>query len=602
MSGKDVYINFTVNGISEIDRLQKSIKKTQSDFKALDSLFNKGKVSSQQYSNAVQALNLQEDLLNKELTQQIGLLGSNYSGMVRNTKGIQNFSRATNSAAVSANRLAEAQRLSGKTTNRFGMVAQQFGYQIGDFFVQVQSGTNAVLAFGQQATQLAGLMPGLAGAIVGVGVSIGTMLVGNILRAQGSVAELTAELKELRDEVRELESGGIPVAVLDAYRAAETADIKRIEAVIALAKEEEKLAELRRQYLPENSPLLQAQQNAVLVAQEELDRRVRIREEIGAEIVEYQELVRSREAASQMMEIEAEIGVNALAVMKRAGLDFSKTISETTIEAAKLAQFLRISLEDALSLINARTSVVTQGALKYSGRGSGTEYRGVPTGLKSTTSSTTSRSLKAAARETEQFEKQIERTMQRVSAELRRPWEDLGNTVDSSLEDAFISMVDGTKTVGEAFRTMAADIVRELYRVLVVQRMVAQFGGLVGGTSTPNSTSAGGLGGFFQSIIGNLPFLASGGTAMGGKPYIVGEQGPELFVPGSKGTVLNATQTANAMGGETINITQVYNVNGNGDEYIMGAIKAAAPSITNDAVKAVQRERRRGGTMKQAFG
>ena len=83
---------------------------------------------------------------------------------------------------------------------------------------------------------------------------------------------------------------------------------------------------------------------------------------------------------------------------------------------------------------------------------------------------------------------------------------------------------------------------------------------------------------------------------------MVGEQGPELFVPGSKGNIVNATQTANAMGGETINITQVYNVNGNGDEYIMGAIKAAAPSITNDAVKAVQRERRRGGTMKHAFG
>jgi hypothetical protein len=35
-----------------------------------------------------------------------------------------------------------------------------------------------------------------------------------------------------------------------------------------------------------------------------------------------------------------------------------------------------------------------------------------------------------------------------------------------------------------------------------------------------------------------IPGLASGGPATAGKPYIVGEQGPELFVPKSAGTVI----------------------------------------------------------------
>ena len=48
--------------------------------------------------------------------------------------------------------------MAGKSTNRFGMYAQQVGYQVGDFFVQVQSGTSALVAFGQQGTQLAGVM------------------------------------------------------------------------------------------------------------------------------------------------------------------------------------------------------------------------------------------------------------------------------------------------------------------------------------------------------------------------------------------------------------------------------------------------------------
>lgn len=46
----------------------------------------------------------------------------------------------------------------GKNANRMGVAMQQTGYQVGDFLVQVQSGTNPMVAFGQQATQLVGIM------------------------------------------------------------------------------------------------------------------------------------------------------------------------------------------------------------------------------------------------------------------------------------------------------------------------------------------------------------------------------------------------------------------------------------------------------------
>lgn len=50
---------------------------------------------------------------------------------------------------------AEASR----RTNQTGVAVQQLGYQVGDFAVQVQGGTNAFVAFGQQATQLVGVLP-----------------------------------------------------------------------------------------------------------------------------------------------------------------------------------------------------------------------------------------------------------------------------------------------------------------------------------------------------------------------------------------------------------------------------------------------------------
>lgn len=43
--------------------------------------------------------------------------------------------------------------------------------------------------------------------------------------------------------------------------------------------------------------------------------------------------------------------------------------------------------------------------------------------------------------------------------------------------------------------------------------------------------------------IPDIPYLAKGGTAQGSRPYIVGERGPELFVPGQTGRVVSNAQT-----------------------------------------------------------
>ena len=120
------------------------------------------------------------------------LAGASFSRLHLNTvaKNIDNLTSST----LRYNRAAQ-QSMQG--ANRFGMVSQQVGYQVGDFFVQVQSGTNALTAFGQQATQLAGLLPGLAGAIVGIGISLGTALGMAALRSQ----ELTINFQKIGQDV-----------------------------------------------------------------------------------------------------------------------------------------------------------------------------------------------------------------------------------------------------------------------------------------------------------------------------------------------------------------------------------------------------------------
>lgn len=52
---------------------------------------------------------------------------------------------------------------------------------------------------------------------------------------------------------------------------------------------------------------------------------------------------------------------------------------------------------------------------------------------------------------------------------------------------------------------------------------------------------------------------AAGGPVQAGHPYIVGEEGPELIVPSTSGTVLPADRTAQALGGgRPIHVTQVF--------------------------------------------
>lgn len=96
----------------------------------------------------------------------------------------QALSKGVYLAGSRFNQFGEQSGIAGKKANRFGMYAQQAGYQLGDFAVQIQSGTNAGVAFSQQFAQLAGLIPGVYGAIttfaaIGIGLAIQNMITFN---------------------------------------------------------------------------------------------------------------------------------------------------------------------------------------------------------------------------------------------------------------------------------------------------------------------------------------------------------------------------------------------------------------------------------------
>lgn len=105
---------------------------------------------------------------------------------------------------------ADAEKASPKMSG-FGTKAQQAGYQIQDFVVQVQSGTSVFVAFGQQASQLAGALgPGGAvlGAVIALGAAVGGVLYKSMGNAKLSAEELEASAKQL-DAVLQKNAQGV---------------------------------------------------------------------------------------------------------------------------------------------------------------------------------------------------------------------------------------------------------------------------------------------------------------------------------------------------------------------------------------------------------
>jgi phage-related minor tail protein len=96
----------------------------------------------------------------------------------------------------------------------------------------------------------------------------------------------------------------------------------------------------------------------------------------------------------------------------------------------------------------------------------------------------------------------------------------------------------------------------------------------------------GGFGGgvkFNPNVFSMPSFFANGGTPPVGRPSIVGERGPELFMPGVRGSVI----PNNALGGGSTSV--VVNVDASGNSNVQGD-QAQAKQLGVAVSAAVQAE------------
>ncbi len=161
------------------------------------------------------------------------------------------------------------------------------------------------------------------------------------------------------------------------------------------------------------------------------------------------------------------------------------------------------------------------------------------------------------------------------------------SSVENSMESAFMSMIDGTSSASDAFKSMASSIIKELYRVLVVKKITGFITGAIGGLAGGGASVGGGG-------------KASGGPVKAGQSYMTGEHGRELFVPQVNGRVLSAAQTNNAAAGGGGGVTVIQN-NTFGSGVSRAEVNAMLPKMVEATKSAVVDAKLRGGSYGRSF-
>lgn len=114
---------------------------------------------------------------------------------LQQTAVMQRQAQALSSGAVASSAFAAANDNASRSTSRFGQVAGQAGFQVQDFAGQVMAGGNALVAFGQQGSQLLGIF-GTGGAIAGAVLTVG-ILAYQLLAARDASEDLAKSQDEL---------------------------------------------------------------------------------------------------------------------------------------------------------------------------------------------------------------------------------------------------------------------------------------------------------------------------------------------------------------------------------------------------------------------
>ncbi len=130
-----------------------------------------------------------------------------------------------------------------------------------------------------------------------------------------------------------------------------------------------------------------------------------------------------------------------------------------------------------------------------------------------------------------------------ATAKAAEGFERLGTRVGRAISE----MIRTGEVKFRNFRNVLAEIAASVHKMLLQTFVFGPLSGFLGGMFGGGAA----LGAPAQQLTAAIQPLAHGGPAAAGLPLLVGERGPEIFVPSLAGTVLSNRQSRAALGGPT---------------------------------------------------
>jgi tape measure domain-containing protein len=151
-----------------------------------------------------------------------------------------------------------------------------------------------------------------------------------------------------------------------------------------------------------------------------------------------------------------------------------------------------------------------------------------------------------ALQEQQRKEEQLAEAQKQAAERMAQTYRSIGDAIKTGVVDTLMAAVDQTKSLAE----VASNTLRSLANTLLKLGLESAFGAL-------------GAGG---GLMGKLFGRANGGTVMGGRSYVVGERGPELFTPNRTGSIA-PNNAIGGVGNVVVNVdAKGTNVQGDGAE------------------------------------
>ena len=158
---------------------------------------------------------------------------------------------------------------------------------------------------------------------------------------------------------------------------------------------------------------------------------------------------------------------------------------------------------------------------------------------------------------------------------LQQKMNSFADTTVKNMSAGLMSVVEGTASLKDAFKSMVKNLIMQAIQLFIIDKITGGFISFMK-NMTGNGKGVGGGG-------GGLTGKAIGGPVQAGQPYMVGERGPEMFIPSQGGSI-----TANKkMSGGGITVINNVDARGSGAD-VDQKIKSAMAQTAQQTILSVQ--------------